>query len=77
MFENRITDAIAIEDAVLTIMVFVAARLRDDVLNTGLAEDERRRVLRHIDLRPVGDDALGTVPVGAAAVIGVPPFAGN
>lgn len=41
------------------------------ILDAGLAEDERRHVLRHIDFRPVGDDALGTVPVGAAAVVGV------
>ena len=50
LFEDRITDAITIEDAVLPVMVFVAARLGDDVLNTGLAEDERRRVLRHVNL---------------------------
>ena len=77
LFEDRFLYSVAIENTVLPVMIFVAAWLGDDVLNAGLVEDERRRVLRHVDLRPVGDDALGTVPVGAAAVIGVPPFAGN
>lgn len=50
LFEDRFLYPIAVEDAFLPIVVFVAAWLGDDVLDAGLAEDERRRVLRHVNL---------------------------
>ena len=50
LFEDRFLYSVAIENTVLPVMIFVAAWLGDDVLNAGLAEDERRRVLRHVNL---------------------------
>ena len=69
LFEDRFLYSVAIENTVLPVMIFVTARLGDDVLNAGLAEDERRRVLRHVNLRTVGDDTFRATPVGAAAVV--------
>ena len=50
LFEDRFLYSVAIEDAFLPVMIFVAAWLGDDILNAGLVEDERRRVLRHVNL---------------------------
>ena len=42
-----------VKDACLAIAVLVAPWRRDDLLDARLAEDKRRRVLRHIDYRTV------------------------
>ena len=58
MHNARIGTALRIEHAGLAVMVLVAARVGDHLLDARLAEDESCSVLRHEDLRPVGKDVF-------------------
>ncbi len=72
LLEKRLSGPVTVEQTVLTVVVFVTARLGDDVLDARLVENERCRVLRHIDLRTIGNHALGASAVRTTAVVSAP-----